>query len=230
MDANDLLMGGGVKSAAFPDQQYGHTVGGVIVRPPQVRQQTDFDSGKPKFFDNGDPMMQIVVQVQTDLRDPNDSTDDGVRAFYLKGQMQAAVRDAVREAGAKGLEVGGTLHVRYLRDEPNSRGRGKDKKVYAAKYTAPAARPPTTRSWAATRRCTPRRPPRCRTCLGVLAQLSPEQQQALLAQPASSLQHGPAVLSRAFSVAHQPREGGWWAAPEPRTHETFRPDEEPENT
>lgn len=137
-DANDLLMGGGIKSAAFPDQQYGHTVAGLIVRPPQVRQQSDFDTGKPKFFDNGDPMMQIVVQVQTDLRDPNDPTDDGVRAFYLKGQMQAAVRDAVRAVGAKGLEPGGHLAIRYIKDEPNSRGRGKDKKVYAAWYAAPA--------------------------------------------------------------------------------------------
>jgi hypothetical protein len=180
MDANDLLMGGGVKSAAFPDQQYGHTVGGVIARQPQVRQQTDFDSGKPKFFDNGDPMMQIVVQVQTDLRDPNDSTDDGVRAFYLKGQMQAAVRDAVREAGARGLEVGGTLHVRYLRDEPNSRGRGKDKKVYAAKYTAPAAQAVNAALMGSDQAAAPTAAPADMN--SVLAQLSPEQQQALLAQ------------------------------------------------
>jgi hypothetical protein len=136
-DANDLLMGGGIKSAAFPDGQYGTTVAGPIVRQPQVRQQTDFDSGKPKTFDNGDPMMQIVVQVQTDLRDDQD--DDGVRAFYVKAQMQQAVRDAVRQAGAKGLEVGGFLAIRYERDEPNSRGRGKPKKIYAARYTPPTA-------------------------------------------------------------------------------------------
>jgi hypothetical protein len=181
VDANDLLMGGGVKSAAFPDQQYGHTVGGAIIRPPQVRQQTDFDSGKPKFFDNGDPMMQIVVQVQTDLRDPADTSDDGVRAFYLKGQMQAAVRDAVREVGAKGLEVGGTLFVRYLRDEPNSRGRGKDKKVYAAKYTAPAAQAANDALMAGDQ---PTAAPADMTA--VLAQLSPEQQKALLAQAQSN--------------------------------------------
>jgi hypothetical protein len=180
MDANDLLMGGGVKSAAFPDQQYGHTVSGVIVRPPQVRQQTDFDSGKPKFFDNGDPMMQIVVQVQTDLRDPADASDDGTRAFYLKGQMQAAVRDAVREAGAKGLEVGGHLAVRYIRDEPNSRGRGKDKKVYAARYTAPAAQQANDALMAGD---PPAAAPAAKPDMNaVLAQLSLEQQKALLAQ------------------------------------------------
>lgn len=138
MDANDLLMGGGIKSASFPDQQFGATVAGVIVRPPAVRQQTDFDSGEPKFFPNGDPMQQIVVQVQTDLRDPADPADDGVRAFYLKAQMMQAVRDAVKATGAKGLDVGGHLTITYVRDEPNSRGRGKAKKVYAAVYRPPA--------------------------------------------------------------------------------------------
>jgi hypothetical protein len=180
MDANDLLMGGGIKSAAFPDQQYGHTVGGAIVRPPQVRQQTDFDTGKPKFFDNGDPMMQIVVQVQTDLRDPNDPTDDGVRAFYLKGQMQAAVRDAVRTVGAKGLETGGELYIKYIKDEPNSRGRGKDKKVYAAKYTAPAGQAANAALMAGDNASPSQTAAPDMTA--VLSQLSPEQQQALLAQ------------------------------------------------
>ncbi|GAB2952080.1 hypothetical protein GCM10027280_45600 [Micromonospora polyrhachis] len=137
MDANDLLMGGGIKSAAFPDQQYGTTVGGPIVREPQVRQQTDFDSGKPKVYDDGKPVMQIIVHVKTTQRDPMTPTDDGVRALYLRGQIQQAVRDAVRAAGAPGLLVGGELHVTYVRDEPNSRGRGKPKKVYEARYTPP---------------------------------------------------------------------------------------------
>lgn len=191
MEANDLLMGGGIKSAAFPDQQYGHTVAGTIVRPPQVRQQTDFDTGKPKVFDNGDPMMQIVVQVQTDLRDPNDSTDDGVRAFYLKGQMQAAVRDAVRAAGAKGLEPGGFLAIRYEKDEPNSRGRGKDKKVYAAKYTAPAAQQANDALMGATPPAAAAVAPPAADINDVLAQLPPEQRAALLAQASKAAASAP---------------------------------------
>lgn len=137
-DPNQFLMGGGVKSAAFPEKQYGTTVGGMIVREPELRQQTDFDDGKPKFYDNGDPMMQIVVHVQTDQRDPANPEDDGVRAFYIKAQMLQAVRQAVRAAGAKGLAQGGHLTIRYERDEPNSRGRGKDKKIYSAAYRLPS--------------------------------------------------------------------------------------------
>jgi hypothetical protein len=144
VDANDLLMGGGVKSASFPDGQYGVEVGGIVVRPPTAKQVTDFDTNKPKFYDNGDPIMQVVVHVQTGLRDPQDSLDDGVRALYIKGQMTAAVRDAVRRVGGKGIEVGGELHVRYERDEPNSRGRGKDKKIYSAQYQLPTAQAANT--------------------------------------------------------------------------------------
>lgn len=138
IDPNQFLMGGGVKSASFPEKQYGTQVGGIIVREPELRQQTDFDDGKPKFYDNGDPMMQIVVHVQTNERDPSNPEDDGVRAFYIKAQMLQAVRTAVRAAGGKGLAQGGHLTIRYERDEPNSRGRGKDKKIYSAQYRLPS--------------------------------------------------------------------------------------------
>lgn len=135
-DANDLLMGGGVKSAKF--DTLGTTIGGRVVRPIQARQQTDFDSGKPKFYENGDPMMQIVVHVQTNLRDASDPSDDGVRALYLRGQGMAAARDAVKAAGGKGIEVGGELYQTWSGTEPNSRGRGQDKKVYTIRYSLPS--------------------------------------------------------------------------------------------
>lgn len=192
MHANDLLMGGGVKSAAFPDQQYGTTVGGPIVRPPTVSQQRDFDTNAPLTWDDGSPRLQIVVHVQTDQRDPADPQDDGVRAFYIKAQMQQAVRDAVRAAGAKGLDVGGHLHITYTRDEPNSRGRGKPKKVYSARYVPPAAQaandalmgaPPPAATYAqpgfSPAAPTQAAPPGVDP--GTWASLGPEQRQAVLA-------------------------------------------------
>lgn len=134
--ANDFLMGGGVKSASFPT--IGTTVSGRIVRTPEVRQQTT-PEGTPKTFDNGDPMMQLVVQVQTDQRDPQDTEDDGVRALYIKSNMLAAVRAAVRTCGAKGLEVGGTLTVTYTGDGEKKRSAFNAPKLYAATYTPPTA-------------------------------------------------------------------------------------------
>lgn len=136
-DPNNWLMSGGTASAKFPT--VGTTVSGEIVAPPTVRPQTDLATGKPKTFDNGDPMLQLVVQVQTTERDPQLGDDDGVRAIYVKGQMQQAVKTAVLAAKAKGLEVGGVLSITYTGDgEAKQRGFSAPK-LYSATYTAPTA-------------------------------------------------------------------------------------------
>jgi hypothetical protein len=82
-------------------------------------------------------MMQIVVQLQTDERDPANDADDGVRGLYIKANMLSAVRTAVRAAGATGLDVGGRLSVTYTGDgQPKRRG-GKAPKEYTAAYAPP---------------------------------------------------------------------------------------------
>lgn len=135
-NANDWLMGGGVKSATFG--AIGARNAGYIVRQPEVVQQRDYTTGEPKFWDDGSPMQQLVVQLATDQRDPADAEDDGTRALYVKGQMKNAVRDAVRTTGAPGLEVGGYLDVQYVRDgEAKKRGMNPPKE-YTAAYTSAA--------------------------------------------------------------------------------------------
>lgn len=133
MDANELLMGGGGVSAKFPT--LGCVVQGYIVAPPKSQQQRDLDTGEVKTFSNGDPMWQIVVQLQTDTRDPDIADDDGIRNLYIKGQMFTAVREAVRKTGAKGLDVGGHLAVQWA-SEGEAKKRGfNPPKVYRALYT-----------------------------------------------------------------------------------------------
>lgn len=140
-DPNAFLMGGGAKSAKFDTP--GTTVTGTIAAEPEMKQQTEFGTGKLLFWDNGDPMMQLVVKLQTTERDPQVEDDDGIRALYIKGgfkkpTLQKAVSDAVRAAGAKGLEVGGTLSVTYTGDGPKE-GAGFPPKYYSATYTPPTA-------------------------------------------------------------------------------------------
>lgn len=137
IDANTLLMGGGVTSAKFPT--IGTTVTGQIVRPPEARQQTDIKDGTPLTFANGDPRMQVVVQLQTTERDPQDGEDDGIRGLYIKGNMLNAVREAVRKVGAKGLETGGTLSVTYTGDGERKNKAFDPPKLYAATYLPPKA-------------------------------------------------------------------------------------------
>lgn len=134
--ANDFLMAGGVTSAKFPAP--GTSVTGTIAREPEIQQQRDFQSGEPKFWEDGKPMQQLQVILATTERDPQVPDDNGERAVYIKGQMQKAVKEAVRKSGANGIAVGGTLTVTYTADG-EAKGRLNPPKLYSATYT-----PPTT--------------------------------------------------------------------------------------
>lgn len=135
-DPNAFLMGGGSKSAKF--ESVGDIVGGPIL-DLKVTQQTEFGTGAPKAWSNGDPMMQLVVTVQTDARD--DDRDDGQRALYLRGgakrhdTTQGAVAEACRKVGVSGLTIGGILRLAYIGDEPS--GSGNPRKLYSAQYEPP---------------------------------------------------------------------------------------------
>jgi hypothetical protein len=136
-DPNAFLMGGGAASAKFP--VIGTTVTGTIIREPEVMQQSDFTTGELKFWNDGRPMQQLQVVLSTSERDPQDPNDDGERALYVKANMQKAVRDAIRAAGAPGIAVGGVLSVTYIGDgEIVKRGMSAPK-LFKAAYT-----PPTT--------------------------------------------------------------------------------------
>jgi len=111
ISANDLLMGGGVPAAKF--DQPGTSISGRITREPEAREQTDFTTGEVLRWPNGDPKMQVIVHLTTEMRDPASPTDDGTRAVYIKGNMLKAVQAAIRAAGAPGLAVGDTLSVTY---------------------------------------------------------------------------------------------------------------------
>lgn len=137
-DANAVLMGGGGAPTWKFDGE-GVSKSGTIAAPPQVKQEREYDpnnpgGGTPKFFPSGDPIMGIVVEVQTDERDASRLDDDGRRTFYVEGKrLKDAVRDAVRTAGSNGLEVGGRLDVTLTRyDVPGDRRSGRN---WAIVYT-----------------------------------------------------------------------------------------------
>lgn len=156
-DANAVLMGGGgAPTWKFDGEGIRKT--GKIVAPPQVKQEREYDpnnpgGGNPKFFPSGDPIMGIHVEVQTD----EGGDADGRRTFYIEGKrLKDAVRDAVRTAGANGLEVGGALDVTLTRyDVPGDRRSGRNWQIIytpagnavlmgddqPAAATAPAAAP-----------------------------------------------------------------------------------------
>ena len=136
---DDFLFGGGSKSAKFDN--VGDTISGVI-ESTEVKQQTDIGSGAGLTWDNGDPRMQLVVGIKTDQHDDDD--DDGKRTIYVKGSkkpgsqsLHDAVAQAVRAAGAKGIEAGGTISVTFVGTEPAATRGFNDRKKYSATYAAP---------------------------------------------------------------------------------------------
>lgn len=135
IDANDWLMSSGVRSAKF--DKIGAAVVGFIMRPPEIQAQRDINTGEPKFWKDGKPMLQVKVVLMTEERDAEDAEDTGERAIYVKGEMQRAVSKAIRAAGANGLEVGGKLMVRYVADGPQPNPRMNPPKMFEARYKKP---------------------------------------------------------------------------------------------
>lgn len=137
IDANDWLLGTSVRSAKF--EEVGAQVVGHVLRPPEVQHQRDFTTGEPKYWPDGKPRLQLKVVLMTEEQDPEDPEDSGERAVYVKGFMQKAVSDAVRKAGAPGLQVGGKLLVRYAGDGKITQRGMNPPKLYSARYKPPEA-------------------------------------------------------------------------------------------
>lgn len=139
-DASDFLLNsgqGGGRAAKF--DRIGQIYEGTIVSPPKKTVQTDIATKAPKVSKfSGQPLMQVLVQIQTKLREDQD--DDGIRTLYVKNKMATAVGTAMREAGVSRLEVGGYLQVGYTRDIPSDTPGFRPSKDFAAKYTPPAVK------------------------------------------------------------------------------------------
>lgn len=132
-DALEYLMGG-APTASFL------TIGTVHqgrIRSYEKSQQRDMQTGEKKFWDDGEPMWQIVFTLETDERDPELDGDDGVRRIFAKAQMLQAIRDAIKRSGHRTEIRGGHLAVKYDADgEARTRGFSAPK-IYKAQFTAP---------------------------------------------------------------------------------------------
>lgn len=122
---DDALQGSGAKSAFGKDSPIGAKVSGTVV-DATVKQITDYVSGTPKTWDNGDPQNQVVVRVKTDQR--TDDDDDGIRGVYIKtwGSQKDALMAAVKAAGGSKasdvLKPGAIFTATYTGTEPSSLG------------------------------------------------------------------------------------------------------------
>lgn len=139
-EAMDFLMGSGGISASFAGTPPITHKGKVLAE--SLQQQRDLQTGEKKWWDDDktEPMMQLVITLDTGVIDPDVEDDDGVRKIYAKAQMLGAIRDAVKKSGHKGKTlVGGNLAVKYVRDGETKKRGFNPPKVYAAFYEPPSA-------------------------------------------------------------------------------------------
>lgn len=116
----------------------GASVTGTVKSAPRERQQTKYGTQEPDFWPNGDPKMQILVDLQTEQR--VDASDDGERTLYVASKnMKRAIGEAIRAANASDIAPGGVLTVTYVGNDPASKNPANPAKLYQAQYTAPSS-------------------------------------------------------------------------------------------
>ena len=133
-DANSLLATVSIPSISFKDSKIGDSFTGTItaLESAQVR---DFDTNEPKFWDDGKPQLQVVLTLDTDYRDPQNSDDEGERKLYLVGAKLTAAKAAMKEFG-KPVAVGDVVTITFTGEKPNANKRFNATKLYGVKFTA----------------------------------------------------------------------------------------------
>ncbi len=133
-DYNTMLMGGGGRSAKFENK--GDKVEGTIMRV-DTRQRTEMGSNALMTWPDGNPKMQLVIQLLTEQQE--DEEDDGMRNLYvpIPSQMQKAIADAIRGTGARGMGEGALLAIQFHDTKPPATKGYSPQKLYRARYEPP---------------------------------------------------------------------------------------------
>lgn len=123
----------------------GDTHTGTITEVSDARQATEYGSNELAYWDKERtrPKMQVAVTLDTTERDPQDSNDTGKRTLWVvedgrSGSILSAIRQAVHQAGAGTIDIGGQLTVAFSGFDPNSKNPANPRKIYAASYVPPA--------------------------------------------------------------------------------------------
>lgn len=136
-DADRELLGtNNAKVIKFPVTSPGTIAKGKVISK-EVRQARDID-GTPKTFDDGTAKKDVVITIQTDLRDPEIEDDDGTRRIIAGYEIQKAIGQAMRDAGVQTLAEGGLLAVQHTHNEPATKNGRSDTKKFRAQFQPPA--------------------------------------------------------------------------------------------
>jgi hypothetical protein len=118
-------------SLSFRDAAVGTMYRGTIVRRPELVQSRDFESGLPKTWPDGNPVMSVVIVLDVQGEE---------RSIWAQkpSAMFRALVEAQKEAGGKPMAEGGILDVKFVGEEPNKKNpKLNAQKLYKARYTPP---------------------------------------------------------------------------------------------
>ena len=143
MSAFDFFAPRASHSWKFTTPGDAHT--GTITEVGDARQCTEYGSNELAYWDKERtrPKMQVAVTLDTAERDPQDANDTGKRTLWVvedgrSGSILSAIRQAVHQAGAGTIDIGGQLTVTFSGFDPNSKNPANPRKVYTASYVPPA--------------------------------------------------------------------------------------------
>ena len=132
---DDPLSGESVPSLSFKDAVVGTAYTGTISKRARLLQQRDFETGSLAQWDDGNPKMAVVIDL--------DIQGDTFALWAPKpSAMFAALVAAQKAADAGTMVEGGQLTVEFVGTEPNKKNpRLNAQKLYRCHYVPPAVRP-----------------------------------------------------------------------------------------
>lgn len=132
------LLAQGASGATAKFDTLGRSYAGTVVGA-SVRQATDFDDNTPKVWPDGNPVLQLVITLATNERDPQTVDDDGHRNVYVRwyGTTRNNLQAAVQAAGVDDIEPGGHLTATFAQEIPSKKGN--PAKVLDFVYRPPSA-------------------------------------------------------------------------------------------
>ena len=115
---------------SWKDKPVGTAVEGRIVATGMVP-TTDYDSGQPEFWPDGNPKMTAVITLE--------APDETVWRVYAPkpSAMWAAWTKAAHATGGGKILEGGWLKTMYTGDKPSTDKKKKPQKLYESFYTPP---------------------------------------------------------------------------------------------
>lgn len=130
----DLVAVSGASAPSFfnKDSKVGDSVSGSVV-DVQTRQARDPQTNKARFWENGDPVIQVVISLQTDQH--TDENDDGVRSVFVKfwGVQRKAFLAALKDANQSDLSIGQQFTATFVGTEKATSRAMSDTKIFEYK-------------------------------------------------------------------------------------------------